>query len=32
METEAGRRAGYALARQKMFRPVAKLAARRRGS
>jgi len=30
METEAGRRAGYALARQKMFRPVARLAARRR--
>jgi phytoene dehydrogenase-like protein len=32
METGAGRRAGYALARQKMFRPVAKLAARRRSS
>jgi phytoene dehydrogenase-like protein len=31
MQTDAGRRAGYALARQKFFRPVAKLAARRRG-
>jgi phytoene dehydrogenase-like protein len=29
METEAGRRAGYALARHRAFRPVAKLAARR---
>jgi phytoene dehydrogenase-like protein len=32
METDTGRRAGYALARQKMFRPVARLAARRRGA
>jgi hypothetical protein len=30
METEAGRKAGYALARQRVFRPVARLAARRR--
>jgi phytoene dehydrogenase-like protein len=32
METDTGRRAGYALARQKVFRPVARLAARRRGA
>jgi phytoene dehydrogenase-like protein len=32
METDAGRKAGYALARQKAFRPVARLAARRRDS
>jgi hypothetical protein len=32
MATDAGRKAGYALARQKIFRPVAKYAARRKGS
>lgn len=30
METEVGRRAGYTLARQKAFRPMARLGARRR--
>jgi hypothetical protein len=32
METEAGRRAGYALARQPALRPIAKRASRRKTS
>ena len=30
MQTDTGRRVGYALARHRAFRPVARLAARRR--
>jgi hypothetical protein len=32
METEPGRRAGYALARNPALRPIARRAARRKGS